>query len=110
MPEQVSTKEFKNKVLINPLPCIVYFKAEWSGTSQITEPAFTELSNTYKRLINFFTADIDKEKELKEMYGIMEIPTILFFIKGEVTDYMSGLFSKNQMVAKIENIINTNTN
>jgi thioredoxin 1 len=110
MPEQISHKDFKKKVLTNPLPSIVLFKAEWSGTSQIIEPAFKELTKVYKGVISFYTVDFEKETELKRIYGIMEIPTILFFNKGEVTDYLAGLFSKNSMITKIESTLNGNTN
>jgi thiol:disulfide interchange protein len=52
----------------------------------------------------FLKAGIDNE------YGVMELPTILFFSKGEIIDHVTGLIPKNVMIKKIENALTSSLN
>ena len=58
---------------------LVQFKKEWNGASQIIEPVYNELSVAYSGLVNFYTVDVELENGLDREYGVMDIPTILFF-------------------------------
>jgi thioredoxin 1 len=85
--------------------CLVQFKTEWSGTCQIMHPVYEELAKYYRRSADFFWVDADQEKNLLAQYGIKEVPTILFFKGNELVDCVSGLVSKNKLIAKIENAL-----
>jgi thioredoxin 1 len=110
MMKEISKTEFEKEVIANPLLSVVKFTADWSGPCQISEPAFRDIANFYNGKVNFFTVDIDREKWLEKEYGIMEIPTILFFKSGEVVDHLVGLASKGQVISKIEDAIEENFN
>ena len=84
---------------------LVQFRTEWSGSCQIMGPVYEELSRYYKGQVNFFCVDADHEKGLYSLYGIKEIPTILFFKNNEVVDFAAGLVPKNKLIAKIENAL-----
>jgi len=66
---------------------------------------FDDLADQYNGPASFFTVDTDSEKELEKKYGIMELPTILFFRNGEITDHVAGLVSRNILTGKIENAL-----
>ena len=101
----ISKKEFKNEVIDNMNLSLVQFKIEWSGACQIISPIYEELAASYKGQANFFTVDVEKEKGIDGDYGIMELPTILFFKNGKVVDHITGLIPKNTMITKIENAL-----
>ncbi len=84
---------------------IVQFKKEWNGACQIIAPIYEELAKSYKGQANFFTVDVEKETGIDLEYGVMEIPTILFFKDGEIVDHVTGLTPKNIMITKIENAL-----
>lgn len=88
----------------------MHFKTEWNGACQILAPVYEELASTYKDTAKFFTIDAEKNKTAMHEYGVMEIPTILFFKNGEVIDYVSGLAPKNIIISKIENALTTTNN
>lgn len=88
---------------------LVKFKTEWSGPCQIIEPVYKDVASSYRGVVNFFIVDVEHEKGLDEMYGVIELPTILIFKKGKVVDYAKGLTSKNTLVAKIENALADNS-
>jgi len=69
------------------------------------KPIYEEMAKYYKEQAEFFCVDADREQLLNTQYGIKEIPTILFFKNNELIDYVSGLISKNRLIAKIENAL-----
>ena len=81
---------------------MVQFKAEWSGACHIIAPMYHELSKIYKEHVHFFSVDSDTDKDLHKEFGIIELPTILFFKKGELVDHVVGMTSKDKLVDKIE--------
>jgi thioredoxin 1 len=105
MYKAISTHEFSKEVTGSPKLSLVKFKAEWSGACHIMEPMFNDLSNSYRGMVNFFTVDTEQEKLLNDTYGIMELPTILFFKSDKVIDHITGLTSKNALITKIEKAI-----
>jgi len=38
---------------------------------------------------------------------VIEMPTILFYMNGTVVDFVNGLASRNSLIAKMENLLNT---
>jgi len=108
MSRKITKLEFKKEVMESPALSLVKFKVEWSGVCQIIAPIYEELSNSYTGTANFFVIDVEKETGIDKEYGIMEIPTILFFKDGNIVDHVSGLVPKNVMISKIENALSLN--
>jgi thioredoxin 1 len=105
MNRSISKKEFKRAVIENSSLSLVQFKTEWSGACQIISPVYDELAKSYTGQANFYTIDVEKETGLDNEYGVIELPTILFFKSGHVVDYITGLIPKNLIIAKIENAL-----
>jgi thioredoxin 1 len=98
----ISKKNFKKEVVESKGLSLVQFKTDWSGVYHIIEPVYHELVNTYSNIANFYTVDVDEEAGIEQEYGIMEIPTILFFKAGKIVDHSVGLTSKSELITKIE--------
>lgn len=101
----ISKKNFKKEVIENTILSIVQFKTEWSGVCHIIEPVYIDLVHIYSNVANFYTVDVEEEKGLDQEYGVMEIPTILFFKSGKIIDHSIGLTSKSELIKKIENAL-----
>ena len=108
MSKKITKQEFKKEVMESQALSLVKFKIEWSGACQIIAPIYEELSKAYRGIANFFTIDVEKEMGIDKEYGIMEIPTILFFKDGKIVDHVSGLVPKNVVISKIENALSLN--
>jgi thioredoxin 1 len=105
------TKEmFEENVINNFNLSLVQFKTEWNGACQIVASMYHGLESSYRGTVNFYTVDKDKEKELAERFGIVEMPAILFFKGGKVIDHAIGLIPKNVLIQKIENAISSTDN
>jgi len=101
----ISKKEFRKEVVGSQGLSLVQFKSEWSGACQIISPIYEAMASSYKGQANFFTVDVENETGLGDEYGVMELPTILFFKYGKVIDHVTGLAPKNVMISKIENAL-----
>lgn len=106
----ISKSDLKKEVISNARLTLVQFKKKWNGACQIISPIYEELANSYGGQVNFFSVDVEQEKGIEHDYGVMEVPTILFFRNGEVIDYVAGLTPKNVMITKIENALSSALN
>jgi thioredoxin 1 len=105
MNRPISKINFKKEVIESRMISLVQFKKEWNGVSQIIEPLYNDLAKSYNGVVNFYTVDVEKETGLDSEYGVMDIPTILFFKSGKIIDHVTGLTPKNVLISKIENAI-----
>src|SRR5574339_124520 len=105
MSRKRTKQNFKKEVIESQGLSLVKFNIEWSGACQIISPIYEELSRSYTGMVNFFTIDVEKETGIDQEYGVLEIPTILFFKRGKIVDHVSGLVPKNVVITKIENAL-----
>jgi thioredoxin 1 len=105
MNKVISKDNFKQWVVNSNRLALVQFKTEWSGACQIAAMIFEELAGSYQEMVNFFTVDVERDNELDNEYGIMELPTILFFKDGSVIDHITGMVPKKDLVEKINNAL-----
>ena len=106
----ITKKDFKKEILDSLKLSVVQFRVEWSGACQIISPIYEELAATYRGQVKFFTVDVEAEEGLDSEYGVMELPTILFFKQGQVIDHVKGLTPKNVIITKIENALSAELN
>jgi len=109
MNRQLTSDEFKNALIESNRLLLVQFKKEWNGPSQIIAPLYTELSNNYSHLADFITIDQELAPGVEQLFGVRELPTILFFYKGQIIDHAIGLTPKNILIEKIEHALATGT-
>jgi len=98
-------KDFTARIIKGTGIAIVQFKTEWNGGCQIIAPIYEELSKCYAAKASFFIIDTDKEKQIADSYGITELPAILFFKGGQLTDHITGLTPRHVLIEKIEEAI-----
>ncbi|HEY0751486.1 MAG TPA: thioredoxin domain-containing protein [Chitinophagaceae bacterium] len=105
MTRNLSGKELRQEIIASTELSLVQFKIEWSGACQIISPIYEELAASYNGQAKFYTVDLETENGIDNEYGILELPTILFFKSGRVIDHITGLTPKNIMIKKIENAL-----
>ncbi len=79
---------------------LVFFMTEWSGLCQVIEPIIEEMSNQYAGRLKVGRVDVEAYGRLAEEYGILDVPTILFFKNGQVIDRISGAISRRALERK----------
>ena len=104
-PIEVTEETFQATVLENTLPVIVDFWAAWCPPCRILSPIIEEISNDYEGKIVVCEVDVDKNQSLAQKYSIRSIPTVLLIKNGEIKDQVIGALPKNQLVQKIDALL-----
>ena len=79
---------------------IVDFYADWCIPCQMLSPVLQELDKKY-RDVEFYRINVEEAQDFATLHEITSIPTLLFYIDGEIKEKVVGLNSIN----KLSNII-----
>ena len=104
--QSISDKEFEGRVLNNDKPVIVEFGAEWCGSCHIMDPVIKQLLTEFDGLIEYCKIDVDVYDVTLKKYGIMDLPTLLFFKNGEVIDHIIGAVPKKILQGIFNRLLN----
>ena len=96
---------FETEVKTNDAPVLVDFGAEWCGPCRALAPIVEELAGEYDGRLKVGTVDIDKAQSVAREFGIMSVPTIIFFKGGEVVDKITGLQPKADLRKRIDAVL-----
>jgi len=101
----VKTSEFDQEVLQSTVPVLVDFWAVWCGPCKMIAPHVEALATDYAGKAKVLKLNVDEEPDIAQKYGIMSIPTLLFFKNGKVVDQVVGAVSKSSIAAKLESLL-----
>lgn len=93
-------KEDFNHIISTDVTVVDFF-ATWCGPCKMISPIIEKLANDMAN-VKFVKIDVDKHDDLARIYGIMSIPTLIFFKDGKEIKRHIGFINED----KIKEIIN----
>jgi len=93
---------FKHEVLESKLPVVVDFWTNWCGPCKMVAPIVEQLAKEFKDKVKIGKIDVDATPKTATTYGIMSIPTLMFFKGGKIMDQVVGVLSLSELKQKIE--------
>ncbi len=101
----IEGSRFQDEVVRSTQPVLVDFYADWCGPCKIIEPIISQLSKEYDGKVKFVKIDTDDNQELAIQFGIMSIPTVMFFSGGKVEDIIIGAVPASVLKAKLDSLV-----
>ena len=93
---------FKQEVLESRLPVLVDFWATWCGPCKMITPIIEEVAKEYAGKIKVGKLNVDDNPAIATRYGIMSIPTLVFFKNGRVMEQVVGALNRIDLKRKID--------
>ena len=78
----LNESEFNEKVNSSPV-AMVDFWATWCGPCKMLAPVIEDIGAKYDGKAVVAKVDVDEQGELAMRYGVMSIPTVIFFKDGK---------------------------
>lgn len=88
----LNQSEFNEKIPAAPI-AMVDFWATWCGPCKMLAPVIEQLSGEYEGKAVIAKVDVDENQGLAGTYGVMSIPTVIFFKDGKEIDRKVGVMS-----------------
>lgn len=95
-------QNFESEVLKSDVPVVVDFWAPWCGPCRIVDPIIHELSHDFEGKVKIGKINVDENPQTAQTYGVMSIPSVLFFKGGQPVKTMVGAQPKENYKKSVE--------
>lgn len=95
-------KESFDKSLNEGKLMMVDFWANWCGPCRMLGPVIEQLAEQYGDKAVIGKVDVDDQAELAMRYGVMSIPTVIFFKDGKEIDRKVGVMPEASYTAVLD--------
>jgi thioredoxin len=101
----VTDATFADEVLGSDVPVLVDFWAEWCPPCHWLAPILDELAAEYEGRVRIVKLDVDANPDTTRAYGVLSMPTLTVFRKGEVVSQVVGAQPKGRLRAQLDSAL-----
>ncbi|AEG61357.1 thioredoxin [Desulforamulus ruminis] len=105
MAMELNAANFEAEVLKSDVPVLVDFWAAWCGPCRAIAPVIEQLSGEYAGKVKIGKVNVDENRDLAQQFGVMSIPTLIFFKKGEKVEQVIGFTGKADLEKKLNALL-----
>ncbi len=100
-PIVVTDASFNQEVLQSDVPVLTDFWAVWCGPCKAIAPIVEQLATEYEGKLKVAKLDVDNNPQTPMQYGVMSIPTLILYKKGQPVERIVGYQSKDALLRRI---------
>ena len=104
-PIELTDDNFESEVIKSDKPVLVDFWATWCTPCQMVSPIVEEMAKDYADRLKVGKVNVDQNSKTASQYGIMSIPSLLFFKDGKVVDQVIGAVPKEHLKEKVDKVL-----
>lgn len=98
----LTAEDFENEIQHAEVPVLVDFWASWCGPCKMLAPVLEEIDQELGGSARICKVNVDEQPQLAAQFGIMSIPTLIFYKNGAETGKMVGVRSKQDIVDALQ--------
>ena len=102
MLKHITDSEFDSAVQSGAV--LVDFYADWCGPCKMIAPVLEQLAAEHPAL-TVLKVNVDESPALAARFGVMSIPTVLYYKDGQMVDQTVGALGKASFAAKVAQIL-----
>jgi thioredoxin 1 len=88
---ELTDQNFEQEVLKSEVPVLVDFWAEWCMPCRMLAPTIEKIAKDYEGKVKVGKVDTDANRDTALKYNISNIPTVILFRAGEMSQRFVGL-------------------
>ncbi|HWI61316.1 MAG TPA: thioredoxin domain-containing protein [Symbiobacteriaceae bacterium] len=100
-----SSANWADEVERSSVPVLVDVGANWCPPCRMLAPIVAQLAGEYQGVMKVGTLDADAEPDIAAQYGVLGLPTLLFFKGGRLVDRIAGFTPKPELKKRIDAIV-----
>jgi thioredoxin 1 len=104
-PVEVNDHSFDAQVLKSDLLVITDFWAEWCAPCRVIAPHLEQIAQEYDGQVKVVKLDIEANPQVTSTYGVLSLPTLIFFKNGLPVEQLIGAVSKAKIVQTFESYL-----
>lgn len=104
-PLSLTDDDFDQWVLSTDGVSVVDFWAPWCGPCHQMAPSLEAFAKSNEGRVRVFKLDVDDNPKIAEKYEIRTVPTVIFFVRGEVHEVVVGAMSQSALQKKLDEIL-----
>jgi thioredoxin 1 len=101
----LTDQNFDAEVMKATMPVLVDFWAPWCGPCKMVSPIVEELAKEYEGKLKVGKMNVDENQQTAGKYGIMSIPSLLFYKNGQVVKTVIGAQGKESLKKAIDEVL-----
>lgn len=94
---KVTDKTFETEVLKAEIPVLVDFWAPWCGPCKMIGPVLEDYARDRAGQMKVAKVNVDEEQAWAGRFGVMSIPTMILFHKGQPVGQLVGFRPKSEL-------------
>jgi len=102
---EINEETFEQEVLKSEKPVIADFWAPWCGPCKMLAPVFEKISQEMPEF-KFVKINVDENQSLASQNGVMGIPCMIIYNKGEEVERIVGFNTDAQLKEKLKGVLN----
>ena len=102
---EVTDDTFQTEILNSDKPAVVDFWAPWCMPCKMMGPILDEVAGKNFDKIKFFKLNTDQNSVTPSKYGIMSIPSLLFFKDGQEINRVVGVNSADSLQSELDKVL-----